>query len=204
MFCFFFWFMQNESYCIFSCIHMALVSCLSSVWQLLISAGHPKVFPKDFVDPEVSHFHKDDYMFMGCIEYINEVRRLWVHLFISDCVKILTHAHSTVVSNLKPFLTMSVKWLFVDSYVLLIAPIVVHGWDKPAHLSCPFLPVLKFAFPVTDFEMKYCVSWGLKVFGCRISFLAVAIIAFSAFVAKKVCILYWQKCSQNYKGNLQK
>ncbi|PIK57857.1 putative serine/threonine-protein phosphatase 2A activator-like [Apostichopus japonicus] len=47
---------------------------LPYIWGSSQLLGHPKVSPKDFVEQDVSHFYKDEYMFMACIEYINQVK----------------------------------------------------------------------------------------------------------------------------------
>lgn len=36
-------------------------------------SGHPRLSPKDFVEPEIAEAYSKDYMFMACIKFINSV-----------------------------------------------------------------------------------------------------------------------------------
>ena len=44
--------------------------------------GHPSLQPEDFVKPTVLEHNHEDYMFLGCIRFIDEVSLYFILLFI--------------------------------------------------------------------------------------------------------------------------
>ena len=55
------------------------MSYFSSVYHPLcmsLITGHKRIFPKSFVNPDIYEHFAKDYMFLGCIKYINQVRGL--------------------------------------------------------------------------------------------------------------------------------
>ena len=54
-------------------------SYISSVCHpvcMSLITGHKRIFPKSFVNPDIYEHFAKDYMFLGCIKYINQVRGL--------------------------------------------------------------------------------------------------------------------------------
>ena len=52
---------------------LSLLPSLSLSLSLSLSPGHPKLEPKSLADPNIAETYAPDYMFMGCIKYINSV-----------------------------------------------------------------------------------------------------------------------------------
>lgn len=44
--------------------------------QFLLTLDHPTLEPRHFVDEKTVNEHYQDYMFLDCIKFINEVRKL--------------------------------------------------------------------------------------------------------------------------------
>jgi len=47
---------------------------LPFIWGSSQLIGHPSLQPEDFVKPTVSERHHEDYMFLGCIKFIDEMK----------------------------------------------------------------------------------------------------------------------------------
>ena len=51
-----------------ACIVLMYIFCL---------LGHPRIQPKSFVKPDIFEHFAKDYMFLGCIKFINQVRNVY-------------------------------------------------------------------------------------------------------------------------------
>lgn len=52
----------------------------------ILLSGHPRIQPKSFVKPDIYEHFAKDYMFLGCIKYINEV---WLKLIFYSVLELL-------------------------------------------------------------------------------------------------------------------
>lgn len=49
--------------------------------QFILTLDHPTLEPRHFVDEKAVNEHYQDYMFLDCIKFINEVGKLHTHFF---------------------------------------------------------------------------------------------------------------------------
>ena len=69
----------HDNFCFYSDLSLPACSLFPPSLSLSLSLppslppGHPKLEPKSLVDAGIAEAYADDYMFMGCIKYINSV-----------------------------------------------------------------------------------------------------------------------------------
>lgn len=79
--------------------------------QLILPSDHPTLEPRHFIDERVMNEHHQDYMFLDCIKFINEVGK-WNTPHFQNC-------ESHTILSLMQFITKEMQNT-VYSFVMLV------------------------------------------------------------------------------------